>query len=131
MTSFHIPFRPLIGVAAATLMCSAAALAAPSTAATEAQARYRQDMAACNSGQTQQDPATCRREAGNALAEARLGHLNDAPGQYRQNALRRCQVHEGDDRLACEARMGANGSAEGSAATGGILRQAVTVPPIK
>jgi hypothetical protein len=88
-------------------------------------------MAACNSGQSHQDLATCRREAGNALAEARLGHLNDAPGQYQQNALRRCQVHEGEDRLACEARMGAEASTEGSAATGGILRQAVTITPVK
>lgn len=131
MTIFFIPFRHLTQVAAATLLYSAAALAAPPTMATEAQARYRQDMAACNSGQTHQDLATCRLEAGNALAEARRGQLNDAPGQYQQNALRRCQVHEGVDRLACEARMGANGSTEGSAATGGILRQAVTVTPVK
>jgi hypothetical protein len=131
MTSFHIPFRHLTGVAATTLLCSAAAFAAPPTAATEAQARYRQDMTACNSGQSHQDLATCRREAGNALAEARRGQLNDAPGQYQQNALRRCQVHEGEDRLACEARMGAEGSTEGSAATGGILRQGVTVTPVK
>ena len=80
---------------AATLLSSVAALAAPSTEATEAQARYRQDMAACNSGQTQQAPATCRREAGNALAEARRGHLNDAPGQYQHNALLRCKLRQG------------------------------------
>lgn len=131
MTHFFVPFRHLTAVAATTLLCSAAALAAPSTAATEAQARYRQDMAACNSGQTHQDLATCRREAGSALSEARRGRLNDAPGQYQQNALLRCKVHEGDDRLACEARMGANGTTEGSAATGGILRQGVTVTPVK
>ncbi|MDP2440735.1 hypothetical protein [Rhodoferax sp.] len=131
MTVFLLPFRSLTAIAAVSLLCSAAALAAPPTAATEAQARYRQDMTACNSGQSHQDLATCRREAGNALAEARRGHLNDAPGQYQQNALRRCQVHEGEDRLACEARMGASGSTEGSAATGGILREAVTVTPVK
>ena len=131
MSSFFIPLRHLTAVAAATMFCATAALAAPAGAAAEAQARYRQDMAACNSGQSQQDLATCRREAGNALAEARLGHLNDAPGQYQQNALRRCQVHEGEDRLACEARMGAEGNTEGSAATGGILRQAVTITPVK
>jgi hypothetical protein len=131
MTSFPIPFRHLIGVAAATLLCSTSVLAAPSTAATEAQARYRQDMAACNSGQTHQDLATCRREAGSALSEARRGHLNDAPGQYERNALLRCKAHEGDDRLACEARMGVNGTTEGSAAEGGILRQGVTITPVK
>ena len=131
MTIFFAPFRHLAVMAAATLLSSAAALAAPSTEATEAQARYRQDMAACNSGQTQQAPSTCRREAGSALAEAQRGHLNDAPGQYQHNALLRCKLHQGDDRLACEARMGASGSTEGSAATGGILRQGVTTTPVK
>lgn len=113
--TFLLPFRSLTAIATASFLCSAAALAAPPTAATEAQARYRQDMTACNSGQSHQDLATCRREAGNALAEARLGQLNDAPGQYQQNTLRRCQVHEGEDRLACEARMVASGRSEGSA----------------
>ena len=131
MTIFSIPFCHLTGVAAATLLCSAAALAAPPTVATEAQARYRQDMAACNSGQSNQDRATCRREAGNALSEARRGGLNDAPAQYQQNALLRCNLHQGDDRLACEARMGAAGIVEGSAAEGGILRQGVTITPVK
>ena len=131
MTSFFIPFRHLTAVAAATLLCSAAALAAPSTAATEAQARYRQDMAACNSGQTHQDLATCRREAGSALSEARRGRLNDAPGQYQKNALLRCNAHQGDDRLACEARMGTAGISVGNAAEGGILRQGVTITPVK
>jgi len=131
MTHFLLPVRSLTAVTAAALLCSAAALAAPSTAATEAQARYRQDMAACNSGQTQQALVTCRREAGSALSEARRGHLNDAPGQYQQNALLRCNVHQGDDRLACEARMGAAGIVEGSAAEGGILRQGVVITPVK
>jgi hypothetical protein len=131
MTSFFLPFRPLTAVAAVALLCSAAALAAPSTAATEAQARYRQDMAACNSGQTHQDLASCRREAGSALSEARRGRLNDAPSQYQQNALPRCNVHQGDERLACEARMGAADTTEGSAAAGGILRQSVTITPVK
>lgn len=131
MTIFLHSFRPLTALAAATLLCSAAALAAPSTDATEAQARYRQDMAACNSGQTHQDPATCRREAGSALSEARRGRLNDVPDQYQQNALLRCDAHQGDDRLACETRMGASGTTQGSAATGGILRQGVSITPVK
>jgi hypothetical protein len=131
MTIFFIPFRHRTMVAAATLLCAAAALAAPPMTATEAQARYREDMAACNSGRTNQDIATCRREAGSALSEARRGRLNDAPGQYQENALRRCNVHQGDDRLACEARMSADGTVQGSVAEGGILRQSVTITPAK
>ena len=131
MTHFLLTVRSLTAVTAAALLCSAAALAAPSTAATEAQARYRQDMAACNSGQTNQDLATCRREAGSALSEARRGRLTDAPNQYQQNALQRCNAHQGEDRLACEARMGSAGTTEGSAAEGGILRQGVIITPVK
>jgi len=131
MSSFYTSLRDFSVIAAASLWCTSAALAAPASAASEAQARYRQDMAACNGGQTHQDLATCRHEAGSALSEARRGQLNDAPGQYQQNALLRCKVHEGDDRLACEARMGANSSTEGSAATGGILRQDIVDTPGK
>lgn len=131
MSSFLLPFRYLTAVAVATLLCATAALAAPASAATEAQARYRQDMAACNRGQTHQDLATCRREAGSALSESRGGRLNDAPGQYRQNALLRCKLHEGEDRLDCEARMGSAGIEEGKAEEGGILRQGISVTPVK
>jgi hypothetical protein len=89
-------------------------------------------MAVCNSGQSNQDLATCRREAVSALVEARKGSLNDAPGEYQLNALQRCSVHkEAEDRLACEARMSGQGTTEGSAAAGGMLRESVTVTPVK
>ena len=115
----------------ATLVCASGAFAASPNAAREAQARYRQDMAVCSSGQSNQDRATCRLEAKNALAEAKRGALNDAPNQYQLNALQRCSAHTGDDQRACEARMTGHGSTEGSAAAGGVLRQSVTVTPAK
>lgn len=121
--------RHLTLVALTILAGASGALAAPANAATEAQARYREDMAVCNNGQSNQDRATCRREAGSALAEARRGALNGAPGQYQQNAMQRCSVHQGADRSDCEARMGAAGTTEGSVAAGGILRQGVTITP--
>jgi hypothetical protein len=126
-----ILFRHLALAAAGTLICATTALAANAGASADAQARYRQDMAICNSGQSNQDLATCRREAKNALAEAKRGGLSDAPGQYQQNALRRCAVQKGDDRTDCEARMHGEGSVEGSAASGGVLRESVTVVPGK
>jgi len=130
MTITFVPFHRFALAAVATCVCASAALAASPSALTEAQARYRQDMAVCNSGQSNQDRATCRTEAKNALAAARRGALNDAPGQYQQNALQRCGAHkDDDDRRACEARMTGQGSTEGSAAAGGVLRQSVTVTP--
>lgn len=131
MVTISLLFRKRALVAAGTLLCATAALAANAAALADAQARYRQDMAVCNSGKSNQDPATCRREAKNALAEARRGGLNDAPDQYPQNTLRRCDAHQGDDRTACEARMRGEGRVEGSVAGGGILRESVTVVPDK
>ena len=40
-----------------------------------------------------------------------------------RNALMRCDVHTGDERMACLARMQGEGRSSGSAATGGILRE--------
>ena len=124
-------FRNLALAAVSTLMCATAALAANTGALAEAQARYRQDMADCNSGHSNQDRATCRKEAQNALAEARRGGLNDAPDQYQKNALRRCDAQKGDDRTDCEARMSDDSVVEGSVSEGGILREGVRTVPDK
>ena len=110
--------------AAGILLGSPAAMAAGASA--DAQARYRQEMAVCNSGQSNQERGTCREEARRALAAARRGGLNAAPGQYGQNAAQRCGALKGDDRNDCEARMRGQGRAEGSVAGGGILRESVT-----
>ena len=59
----------------------------------DAQARYQQERANCLSGNTQEDRATCLREAGAALVEARRGGLTDPQGRERQqNATDRCKV---------------------------------------
>ena len=131
MTIIRFPFRSFALGVAGTLLCATAVLAQNASASADAQARYRQDMEVCNSGKSNQDLATCRREARNALAEARRGGLNDVPNQYQQNALRRCAAQKGDDRTDCEARMRGAGNVEGSVAGGGILRESVTVVPGK
>lgn len=123
--SFHL--RTLMFVA--TAACASGVLAASPGDAATAQARYRQDMAVCNSGQSNQDRTTCRQEASHALAEARRGGLNDAPGQYQQNAVQRCAAHKDDDRRACEARMMAPAGVDGSVSEGGIMRESITVTP--
>lgn len=121
-----------VAVAGAVLAC-ASAQAAPPGAGADAQARYRQEMAVCDSGQSNQDRPTCRTEAQRALAAARAGALNDAPGQYQRNASQRCEALNGDERADCESRMRGMGSAQGSVAGGGILRETVTttVTPAK
>jgi len=104
----------------------APALAADKTGTTDAQARYWQDRAVCTSGRSNQDRATCLREAGAALAQARREGLDDSPAQYERNALQRCEALPANDRQACAARMHGQGTTTGSAASGGIYRELVT-----
>lgn len=86
-------------------------------------------MAVCNSGQSNQSVATCRREAGAALAEAKRGNLHNDSRPYESNALQRCAVHQGDDRVACEARIYGQGNVTTGTQAGGLLRESITVTP--
>jgi len=97
---------------------------------TEAQARYSQERAYCMSGRSQQDQATCMKEAGAALQENRRGNLSTIDrGQINQNTETRCEVLKGDDKAACRARMEGMGTTEGSVAGGGILREITITKP--
>src|SRR5471032_1710813 len=86
----------------------------------EAQARYQQDRAACMSGQSNQDRATCLREAGAALGEAKRGHLVDGPSSYEQNRMIRCDHLKAGDHEDCLRRMHGEGTVSGSVEGGGI-----------
>lgn len=131
MTTPSSALRQFTLAALTTLACVSGALAASPSTPTQAQERYRQDMAKCNSGQSNQSVADCRREASNALAEAKRGALQNDPAQYRMNALQRCTVHEGDDRVACEARIIGQGDITTGAEAGGLLRKSITVTPAR
>ncbi len=91
-----------------------------------AQRIYQQDRAACMSGQTNQDRATCLREAGAALQEARRGGLDDRQSEYERNRLLRCDNQPAADREDCVRRMSGEGTTSGSVAGGGIYRELVT-----
>lgn len=88
---------------------------------------YQSEVHACLSGNTQQDRATCLKEARNAQADKRRGVL-DTKGDLQANAMARCNVFQtSDDKVACQARV--MGMGEGSVAGGGLLREAETVVP--
>jgi hypothetical protein len=106
------------GASAVLLLVAGAALAAPLS---EAQQRYRQERAACMSGASNQDRATCLKEAGAALQEARRGGLSD--GDLARNRMARCAGLPAQDRDDCAMRMEGQGSTTGSARQGGILRE--------
>ncbi len=96
----------------------------------DAEARYRQEMAACTNGQSNQDPATCKREAANALAEARRGALTTtAQANTSGNATQRCTLLPAGQREDCVARI-TNGDVSGSVGAGGVLREHTTIVPV-
>ncbi len=121
----QIGFRGLALCAVGAFLGASAVLAADGSSPSDAQARYLQERAMCESGQSPQDRATCLREAGAALDEARRGRLNDGQAQYQQNALIRCNALPTEERDACQARMQGQGVTRGSVAEGGIYRELV------
>ncbi|CAN5710803.1 hypothetical protein BH11PSE7_BH11PSE7_02660 [soil metagenome] len=126
-----------------TLALAVAALAAPlAQAATHSKAskstssaieqRYQREVARCKTGQSQQDRATCMREAGAARDEARKGNLTD-PGasDLARNATVRCNAQPAADRDDCMKRITGAGDTQtqGSVMGGGVIRETVT--PVK
>ena len=108
----------------ATLMLVAAGPAAAATHASEAQQRYQQERAVCMNGQSNQDRATCLKEAGAAFAESKrdnLGRSDD--GALQRNRQLRCEALKGGDREDCMRRMNGEGVTSGSAQQGAILRE--------
>jgi len=114
------PLWPALVLALATGMAGAAS--------SSAEAVYRQERAACLDGRSPQDRATCLKEAGAALAEARRGKLDngETPEQLRANALQRCQRVAADDRAACERMALGGGERSGSVAEGAVVTQITT-----
>lgn len=132
MNTIHTPYRHFALTVVGTILWTGAALAGPSSAPADAQARYQQDMAVCDSGRSNQPVNVCRTEARNALAEAKRGGLTDAAAdQYARNAVRRCAEFQGDDRAACEARVFNPSRVDGSVGGGGLVRESVVTVPVK
>lgn len=110
-------------------MLVAGMAAAADAKLSDAQARYEQDRAACISGQSYQDRATCLREAGAALQAAKRGRIGDDQSSYEQNRLMRCDRLPAGDRDDCLRRMHGEGSVSGSVEGGGIYRELRTTVP--
>jgi hypothetical protein len=119
--------RPLTSIrwavlGAAIFTVAGHAHAAPSSSA-QIQSRYEHERAACLSGQTAEDQATCLKEAAAARDEARRGRLDNGDQDLRANAAARCAALRGEEQMACEARMAGMGRVSGSVEGGGLLRE--------
>ncbi len=111
----------------ALLAVTATAQIASGTTGIDATGNAASEMAACNNGTTQQSRETCMTEVRNANAAKRAGKIDNAGGQFRANALMRCDVLQGENKVACEARVLGYGSPKGSVAGGGVITQVETV----
>lgn len=87
-----------------------------------------QERANCMSGNSNQDRATCLREAGAAKQESQRGNLRDS-GNYGTNASQRCAALPADEKGDCERRSMGEGSVSGSVGSGGVVRELVTPVP--
>ncbi|MET0350567.1 MAG: hypothetical protein ABW067_12330, partial [Rhizobacter sp.] len=68
--------KPLLALATAAMCFGAVAQTTPSVSTSaDAKARYQQERANCENGNTTQDKATCLREAGAALHESKRNGL--------------------------------------------------------
>jgi preprotein translocase subunit SecF len=116
------------GMTALLAVGAATAQVATGTTGIDATGSYQSEVQACMSGRTQQDQATCLKEARNAQADKQRGVLDNANGSFQANASARCDVFTAsDEKAACQARMMGYGSVEGSVAAGGVLREVETV----
>jgi hypothetical protein len=115
--------------AAGAAMVSTVAAAGPGVP--DAQARYQKDRAACLSGETNQDRATCLREAGAALVESRRGGLTSTDeSTYVKNSMDRCVPLPAADQEDCVRRMQGEGTVIGSVEEGGIYRELHRTVPL-
>ncbi|MEO7231445.1 MAG: hypothetical protein ABJA84_10190 [Polaromonas sp.] len=117
------------GLASLMAMTAATAQTASGSSAIDNTGNAKSEMAACTSGKSQQNRATCMKEVHAANAAKRAGKLGTG-ADYVANALKRCEVFKtSEDQAACRSRVGSQATLDGSVASGGILREGeITVP---
>lgn len=120
--------HPIKLSAASLALCAAGLWAAASSGAWAAggDAQYQRDVARCNSGQTNQDRATCLKEAGASQVERRRNGLSN-PADPQVNATARCNALPASQRQDCLTQMSGQSSTtvQGSVQGGGVLRETV------
>jgi len=126
---FHATEKWLVLCTIAAMLVTITAQAAEPVRPADAQKRYLEERADCQSPRSAEDRTACLREAGAALDEARRGKLADANTNYESNRIARCDYLKGLDKVYCVRRMGGEGTTSGSVEGGGILRELVVTVP--
>lgn len=117
--------------ATSTTATPTTATPAKAAAANDAEAAYREARARCLSGSSQQDRATCLKEAGAVRAERQSGRVDASASAatLQANALKRCEAQPPQARGECERLARGEGSQEGSVKGGGVIKEIVTQVP--
>ena len=115
-------------LAAGMCMGAGSAVAADADKPAGTSSTIAQERANCMSGNTNQDHATCMREAGAAKQESQRGNLRDT-GDYGSNASKRCAALPAVEKADCERRAMGEGTVSGSVGSGGVVRELVTPIP--
>nr|WP_314625760.1 hypothetical protein [uncultured Noviherbaspirillum sp.] len=126
-SSLNTSFR-LALLAGGLLLAAGSAVAADGDRQGSASANIAQERQNCMDGKTNQDRATCLREAGAAKQESQRGNLRDT-GDYGSNASKRCDTLPADQKADCQRRSMGEGSVSGSVGSGGVVRELVTPVP--
>lgn len=138
--SRHTGIICALAISMASTIAMAAAPGASSKTEADIQARYQSDMAVCNSGQSNESKADCKREAGAALEEARRNRLGNGNQAFDKNEVARCQALPATERDECMLQMSGkntttdssvNTTTEGSVGAGGVLRETTITTPGK
>ncbi len=128
-TTAQIPFGWMLLALFVTAAAAGSAQALSPSETKTVNERYKQERSRCLDGSSNQDRATCLREAGASRAEALKNGLGNSAEPYTDNQRQRCAALSGDQRSACLARMRGQGTTSGSVAEGGVLRELVTIVP--
>lgn len=130
-----IPRHLLAACALGACLATPAVYAANGMSAADISARYQLDVQRCNTGQTNQDKATCLQEAGAARDEANRNRLTSSNQNYDQNQTKRCEALPVNEREDCLLQMSAPNTAtqstttQGSIGGGGVLRETTITMP--
>ena len=125
-------FRALFTVTALTLATATAplAFAAGEPSLAQLKRELKEDRARCMRGESNQDRATCLKEANAAYDEARRGRLESAnASSLERNATKRCEAQPPAERPACVQRILGAGNTQGSVGGGGLIRRSETKTP--
>ncbi len=118
-------------LAAASLLGTAAAVAADNAATISAKARLQSDRVVCSRIRDQGDRDQCLSEASTLYAGTQPSNPDENPAQLMRNALKRCEPLREPDRQDCVLRTQGQGTTTGSVAAGGIYRELVTIEVVE